>query len=220
MAKKEKTESSMPLTGQPRWAGDEERQLLGVLQEAESAYEDALLRLSRVYSKGNRPQEAVPLMERLATVTQDPEKKAFCHLSVGQLLEQLREYDMAMEHYSHALLLEPSNACSWYFVHNNIGCCLNHAERFEEAEQYCREAIRIDPTRYNAYINLGVSLEAQERFVEAAKSFLDAMKANAVDIELIEHLEGLVEEHLEIEEDMGNIRSVLEEFRTEHGFNS
>ncbi len=210
----------MPLPDRPRWAGDEERKLLGVLHETETAYEDALLRLSRSYSKSDRPLDAVPLMERLATVAQDPEKKAFCYLSVGQLLEQVREFDSAMEHYSRALLLEPTNACSWYFVHNNIGCCLNHSERFEEAEHYCRDAIRIDPTRYNAYINLGVSLEAQERYVEAAKSFLDAMKANAVDIELIEHLEGLVKEHVEIEEDMSDIRNVLEEYRMDHGFHS
>jgi tetratricopeptide (TPR) repeat protein len=218
VAKKEKTESSVPRPDQTRWAGDEERQLLGVMREAESAYEDALLRLSRQYSKGNRPQDAIPLMERLALITQDPEKKAFCHLSVGQLYEQVREYATALDHYGRALLLEPTNSCSWYFIHNNIGCCLNHAERFEEAEQYCRDAIRIDAARYNAHINLGVSLEAQERYVDAAKSFLDAMMTNAVDVELLEHLEGLVNEHMEIEADMANIRSVLEEFRLDHGF--
>jgi tetratricopeptide (TPR) repeat protein len=107
------------------------------------------------------------------------------------------------------MMLEPANPCSWYFIHNNIGCCLNHLDEFEEAEQYCRDAIRVDPTRYNAYINLGVSLEGQGQFIEAARSFVDAIKADADDLELVQHLRCLVEEHEEIANGITDINDVL-----------
>ena len=29
--------------------------------------------------------------------------------------------------------MEPIRNDVWYFIHNNMGCCLNHTERFEEA---------------------------------------------------------------------------------------
>ncbi len=193
--------------------GEEEQQLLDKVKQAEAAYEDAMLRLSRFYSKVDRPQAALSYMERLNACTTDPEKKAFCFLSMGQLMEQSKDYEAALEYYAQAMLLEPSNSCSWYFIHNNIGCCLNHTERYLEAERYCRDAIRIDPARYNAYINLGVSLEAQERFIEAARSFLDAIKANADDLELVQHLEELVTDHEEIASDITNIEAFLKSYR-------
>jgi tetratricopeptide (TPR) repeat protein len=199
--------------GRDKWEGEEEQQLLERVKQAEASFEDAMLRVSRYYSKMNRPHSALSYMERLNACTTDPEKKAFCLLSMGQLMEQGKEYDTALEYYAQAMLLEPSNSCSWYFIHNNTGCCLNHTERFEEAERYCRDAIRIDPGRYNAYINLGVSLEAQERFIEAARSFLDAIKANADDLELVEHLEELVSDHEEIASDITNIHAVLKSAR-------
>jgi tetratricopeptide (TPR) repeat protein len=136
---------------------------------------------------------------------------------MGQLMEQGRDYDAAIEYYMKALLLEPSNSCSWYFIHNNIGCCLNHSERFDEAEEYCREAIRIDSLRYNAYINLGVSLEAQGRYLDAARSFVNAMNANASDIELVQHLEDLLSQHDEIGSGISEIHEVIRFYRERNG---
>ena len=187
--------------------------LLANSKRVQGELENTLLKISRHYSRINEPLKAATYMERLISVTEDSEKKAFCLLSLGQLMEQSGEYESAMDHYRRAMMLEPSNSCSWYFIHNNMGCCLNHQERFEEAEKYCREAIRIDPARYNAYINLGVSLEAQEEFLEAAKSFLDALQSDAEDIELVSHVEELVEEHSEIALQIQGIREALTGYR-------
>jgi tetratricopeptide (TPR) repeat protein len=196
-----------------RWGQGELESLLSNSKKVQAELESNLLKISRYYSQMNEPHRAAVYMEQLISVTGDGEKKAFCLISLGQLMEQGGDFDIAMEHYRRALLLEPSNECSWYFIHNNMGCCLNHQERFEEAEEFCREAIRIDPARYNAYINLGVSLEAREQFVEATKSFLDAMQSDAEDIELVMHVEDLVEEHSEIALHIEGIREALNVFR-------
>ena len=216
MAKRKEVASSQRLPENQHWGAEVEEELLEKVKEAEAAFEDAMLRLSRYYSKSEKPQSALMYMERLLGSSNDPEKKAFCLLSMGQLMEQGRDYDGAMEYYKRAMMLEPANPCSWYFIHNNIGCCLNHLEEFEEAEQYCRDAIRVDPSRYNAYINLGVSLEGQEQFVEAARSFLEAIKADADDLELVQHLQCLVEEHQEIASGIADLEDALRAYRTTH----
>jgi len=191
----------------------EEQRLRDNLKTQEGAFEDAVLRLSRFYSRTDRPMLALKYIERLNACTTEPEKKAFCYLSMGQLLEQNRDFEAAISAYSQAYLLEPVNSTSWYFIHNNLGCCLNHCERYEEAERYCREAIRIDPTRYNAYINIGVALEGQERYAEAVRAFIRALKTNSSDTDVLQHLEDLVADHDEIASEITDISEQMEDCR-------
>ena len=196
-----------------QWGENNLDPLLESVRRAQSEMENALLKISRHYSRLDEPEKAATYMERLIAVTEDSEKKAFCLLSLGQLMEQCAEYETALEHYKHAMMLEPANNCSWYFIHNNMGCCLNHLEQYEDAERYCRDAILIDPARYNSFINLGVSLEAQECYLEATQSFLNALKADAEDMELIIHIEELIEEHSEIADQIEGIRETLTIYR-------
>jgi tetratricopeptide (TPR) repeat protein len=191
----------------------EELRLQDNLKAQEGAFEDAILRLSRFYSRTDRPMLALRYIERLNACTTDPEKKAFCYLSMGQLLEQNRDFEAAISAYSQAYLLEPVNSCSWYFIHNNLGCCLNHCERYEEAEKFCREAIRIDATRYNAYINLGVALEGQEKYPDAVRAFIKAVKTNSADTDVLQHLEDLVADHEEISSEISDLMEQMEDCR-------
>ena len=191
----------------------EEQKLQENLKAQEGAFEDAVLRLSRFYSRTDRPMLALKYIERLNACTTEPEKKAFCYLSMGQLLEQNRDFEAAISAYSQAYLLEPVNSTSWYFVHNNLGCCLNHCERYEEAERYCREAIRIDPTRYNAYINFGVALEGQAKYADAVRAFIKAIKTNSSDTDVLQHLEDLVSDHIEISAEITDILEQMEDCR-------
>jgi tetratricopeptide (TPR) repeat protein len=199
-------------TGNER-ENQEEKRLQENLKVQEGAFQDAILRLSQFYSRTDRPMEALKYIGRLNACTTEPEKKAFCYLSMGQLLEQGRDFEAAISAYSQAYLLEPVNSTSWYFIHNNLGCCLNHCERYEEAEKYCKEAIRIDPTRYNAYINFGVALEGQEKFADAVRAFIKAMKTNSSDTDVLQHLEDLVADHEEISSEITDISEQMEDCR-------
>jgi CheY-like chemotaxis protein len=102
---------------------------------------------------------------------------------------------MAIRHYSQALSLEPAEGCVWYLIHNNLGYCLNHFGRFDEAEFYCRKAIEIDPARQNAYKNLGIALEGQEDYAGAAMCYIRAVHTNASDARSLRHLESLADKH-------------------------
>jgi tetratricopeptide (TPR) repeat protein len=115
--------------------------------------------------------------------------------------------------YRRALALEPKDESVWYYAHNNLGFCLNQIHRHSEAEPFLRQAIEIDPKRYNAYKNLGVSLEAQGEYAEAAQLFVKAMVISPHDIRDLVHLEDLLDEHEVVYLQVPEIRADLERCR-------
>lgn len=102
--------------------------------------------------------------------------EAYCLLSIGQLQEQQENYAAAIDWYRKAFRLRPGADGTWYLLHNNLGYCLNRFGLHAEAEQLCRKAIAIDPRRHNAHKNLGLALEGQGCFNEAAREYLDAAR--------------------------------------------
>ena len=194
-----------PPPGRRVTAEEAEKLLLEQLKESGDGNEEALWNLAEFYSRTGRQQKAIKYVERLIAGTDDPESQASYYLNLGQLMEQLQEYQVAITYYSHAFSLEPINNPTWYLINNNLGYCLNHFNNFSDAEGYCRNAIKIDPERHNAYKNLGIALEGQGKYPEAAESYLKAVKANAGDPRAFGLLEKLVMEHPEIEEHIPDI---------------
>jgi tetratricopeptide (TPR) repeat protein len=152
-------------------------------------------------------------LERYLANADDPEKRAGCYLGLGQLMEQMKDFESAISFYSRAFVLEPENTSTWYLIHNNLGFCLNHFGRYSEAEGYCRSAIKIDPSRHNAYKNLGVSLAGQGDYANAADSFISATKANAADGRALRLLEQLFVEHHEVKAEMPDIEERIQACR-------
>jgi Flp pilus assembly protein TadD len=74
---------------------------------------------------------------------------------------------------------------------DNRGYCLNQLQRFSEAERFCKKAIEIKASWHNAYKNLGVSMEGQGYYVEAAKLYLMALSKTPADGRYLMHLEVL-----------------------------
>jgi tetratricopeptide (TPR) repeat protein len=192
---------SLPPTadgGKPVTAEEAEQILLKQLETQERKEEDVLWDLAKLYSLTGRQILAFDCVQRLVEIAENAEKKAACHLAMGQLMEQMQDFGTAIQYYSQALTLEPVNNSTWYLIHNNLGYCLNHFGRHKEAEPYCRRAIEIDPQRHNAYKNLGVSLEGQGQHAQAAMSYVRAVQANASDPRALRHLEGLLEKYSEV----------------------
>lgn len=91
-----------------------------------------------------------------------------------------------------------------------MGYCLNKLGRHSEAEEYCRAAIEINPNRYNAHKNRGLSLQHQSRHAEAARSFILATKLCPEDGRALEHLRDLISAHPEIAEDIPELMELFE----------
>jgi tetratricopeptide (TPR) repeat protein len=190
-----------------------EKILLANLKKCEDGLESTVLDLVLLYSRLGRQETAMQHLDRLICATIDPEKKAQYFLRMGQLMEQIRNYEGAITFYTQAFSLEPDNNTVWYFINNNLGYCLNHFDQYVEAEPYCRAAIKIDPLRQNAYKNLGISLEGQGEFTRAAESYIKAVEINAADPRALYLLEDLVRQHKDIEIIMPDIYTQIEKCR-------
>lgn len=201
--------------GRPVSAKEVEKFLLEDLQKRGPKSEGALYNLAIFYSKTNRQSIALDYMKRLMDNTDDPEKKGHYLLTMGQFMEQIGDYDSAIAFYRQAFSLEPVDSQVWYYINNNLGYCLNHFGKHQEAERYCRAAIRIDPQRHNAYKNLGISLEGQGQYPEAAKLYVVALRSNPADSRALVHLENLLTKHSEVSLEIPDIDERLEECREE-----
>jgi tetratricopeptide (TPR) repeat protein len=109
--------------------------------------------------------------------------------------------------------MEPTSSWVGYFLNNNLGYSLVQVGLFEEAEPYLRAAIEIDPKRLNAYKNLGLSLQGQRRYSEAAISYLESIKTCPADSRAFKHLEALVDEHPELTTQVPHLKEQFEESR-------
>ena len=167
--------------------------LLKKLDEGETIQDRVIWDLVKFYSITGRPSKAIRYIQRLLKLAETTEAQAALYLSLGQLLEQLQDYDSAILCYSRALAMEPVNQQIWFLIHNNLGYCLNILGEFEDAEACLREAIRIDPERHNAYKNLGIALEGQGRSLEAVNCYVDAVRANPYDPRALKLMENLLD---------------------------
>jgi tetratricopeptide (TPR) repeat protein len=167
--------------GQKITAEEAEHILLERVKKQEEALGSALLDLARFYQQNGHYQIAKTIIDRVEELARGPEEKAHCHLRLGQLAEKMDDFEAAVSYYSQAYRLEPAITDVWYFINNNLGYSLNQLGRYEEAEGYCRAAIKIDPKRHNAYKNLGISLQGQGALAEAAANYIQAVRNEASD---------------------------------------
>jgi len=134
------------------------------LKETQDHFEDAIWELIWFYSSTGRQDLSSRYLLLLMELTGDPEKQAFYWLTLGQLMEQIQDFEKAIECYKQGFRMKPTTSWVWYFINNNLGYSLVQVGLFEEAEPYCRAAIEIDPKRHNAYKNLGLSLQGQKKY--------------------------------------------------------
>lgn len=153
--------------------------------------------------RNGKHEAALSYLEKAFFITDDPTELARIHLAIGTVYERARDYRSAAERYKAAFTLPKEEDETWYFLNNNLGYSLNQLGRCAEAEGYCRAAIGIDPQRHNAHKNLGIALQGQERYSEAAACFLHAALISPQDPRSLRHLDELLREHLkEVEKDI------------------
>jgi tetratricopeptide (TPR) repeat protein len=194
-------------------AEEAEKMLLEKLKQGGPDSEEALWELAIFYSRTNRQSKAMDYIRQLMDRTDDPEEKGLYFLKMGQFMEQIQDYSSAITYYRQAFSLEPVNSEVWYYINNNLGYCLNYFGKYQEGERYCQAAIKIDPQKHNAYKNLGISLEGQGQYSEAAKLYVAAIRTNAVDDRALGHLENLLAKHNEVSLQIPDIDEQLQNCR-------
>jgi tetratricopeptide (TPR) repeat protein len=190
-----------------------EESFLAQLEERGGTCKDTLWQLVRVYSLMKRPDDALNYLFKMIQLSDDKEENASFFLTLGQMMEQKGDYAAAIDYYRGAFCLKPSNNEVWYLVNNNLGFCLNELGRHDEAEGYLRAAVRIDPTRANAFKNLGLCFMERGDYIRAAENFIAAVKANASDPRALRHLEEILSDHPELFKKIADLPRILMQCR-------
>ena len=135
------------------------------------------------------------------------EQIACLKLSAGCDAEDAGDFYRAIKEYLCGLEHPSEDFDTRYFLNNNLGYSLIQVGEYVEAEKYCREAISINPHRYNAHKNLGLALKGQGQYLEAANSLQLAsmMSANP---RARKHLDELLFEHPEIKDSLDHLEVV------------
>ena len=149
-------------------------------------------KLAEFYAKANRHDLALQYLDKLVSRMKGDDAKCLLgYMRMGMLMEEVKDYKAAILYYTKVLTYQCTWSLNRYFMNNNIAYCLNQLGRYAEAETFCRNAIKIDPTLHNAYKNLGVSLEGQGRYHPAAECYSKAAMICPKDTRAEQHFEAL-----------------------------
>lgn len=135
----------------------------------------------------------IKLMQKYGLQPDLSESIACILIREGGYCEKLGDYKNALRFYESSLPFEIKDQLFKYLRLNNFAFCLNYFRQFESAEKYLREAVQILPDRYNAWKNLGVCLEHQCQFEEAAESYLKAILLSRGEERSVLHLKRLID---------------------------
>lgn len=206
------TVSELP-DGQAVTSEEMERALLAELEEDRSPQAQTLWNLAILYSRTDRHDRAIECMNRVSTMADGSEEEASCYLAMGQLREQIGDYENAARYYRGAFGLKPRDTDLWYWINNNLGYCLIRLCQFKEAEGYLKSAVAIDPRRSNAFKNLGLALAARKEYAKAAEYLVRATQVNAADPRSLTHLEQLVVAHPDLMVEVPDLQEKLDACR-------
>ena len=171
----------------------------------------ALKNISAVYSYDERHEEALKLVEDYINTDSSISFKIELLLLQGRIAEQMCDYNIAIKCYQKALGYGRQSGMEYYFVYNNLGFCYNFEKDFDKAERACSEAIGINPDRYNAWKNLGVSMECRGKYKDAVRYFMKAAYLSKGETRTMMHLHRLLRRSPEIRQNLATLKAEFEE---------
>lgn len=131
-------------------------------------------------------------------------------LKQGAICESMRDYSLAMDYYAmgiqaYATMIEPDQE-EGYWLFNNSAFCYNYERLFQGGQKQTNKAISLNGEQYNAWKNLGVSLEHQYRYVEAAASYMASYIkcGGGRDPRPMMHLERIFKRHDKLKDALAN----------------
>ena len=204
----QRLQDGIPLTGD-----EMEKVLLDEIEESQGQSREAIWSLGVIYSRTGRQGDAARCVARLRAMAVSDEEHAQCQLAMGQLQEQLGDFESAAHFYRGGLELPAGPGDAWYWLHNNLGYSLIQLGRPSEALPPLEAAVAIDATRPNAHKNLGLAHERLGAHAVAALCFVKATQADASDPRSLGHLESLIAAHPEVLGDVPGLAETLTECR-------
>ena len=114
--------------------------------------------------------------------------RAYLLLKKGRASEYLYEFDDALIYYCRGLASHIVPRKIYFDLWHGVSLCLLYKQDFKQAELCCRRVIELDPNQWQAWKNLGVSLEYQGYVKEAREAYGKTVQLNRENKVAILHL--------------------------------
>jgi len=131
---------------------------------------DIIFLLARVSMTQNYFEDAIPLLE--SGIKLAPQR-ADLHAALGESLFMSGKADKAIAEFQQLIKVDPS-ARSYAFM----GLTYRHLGRFDEAQKYFDDGLKLDPRNASCLFNLGYIAGRQGNQAKAEEYFQRALKAN------------------------------------------
>lgn len=188
------TRSEMVIFCVPNWIQD---WAVNALQPATTGKEKliAFENLLKVCKTGCNFLEGLNILNRVIGDSDMAEHRLRLLFLAGKMSERLYRFDAAIGYYCQSLacVIRPEELHST--IWSNLGFCWLYKRAFKTAEQCCRHAIMLDPRSWEAWKNLGVSLENQRLIQEAFIAYFKAVLLSRVGVLPVKHLIRLSQRH-------------------------
>jgi tetratricopeptide (TPR) repeat protein len=111
-----------------------------------------------------RMSEAETLLEESTAAWRDNHNAWY---NLGQVRDQLKKYDKAVEAYGEAARIRDSDA----MYHYKLGKAYKNNDNFSQAETHLEKAVQLNPKLYGAQFELGTVYEKRDKPKEAAEAY-------------------------------------------------
>lgn len=178
------------------------------LQFAKSA-EDKMSALSaflKVCIAENNLLEGLATTERLLSDPMMIFHRAQLLFHMGNLSERLYDFDAAVGYYCRSLACISRPEDLHQAIWSNLGFCWIYKQDFRTAEQCCRQAVSLNKKSWEAWKNLGVSLECQQQVEEAFLAYFKAVVLSYGRAVPIMHLTRVSRRHPDIVPDTSDFK--------------
>jgi tetratricopeptide (TPR) repeat protein len=145
-------------------------ELLAHAHKAAPENTEVIFLMARVSMTQNYYEDAIPLLESGLKIAP---RRADLHAALGESYFMSGKAERAIEEFKTLIALDPS-ARSYSFM----GLSYRHLGRFDEAEKYFKEGLKVEPQNASCLFNLGFIEERQGNDVRAEELFQHALRSN------------------------------------------
>ena len=121
--------------------------------------------------------------------------RAYLLLYKGRASEYLYEFDDSLIYYCRGLASHIIPRKIYFDLWHGASLCLLYKQDFKQAELCCRRVIELDPNQWQAWMNLGVSLDHQHFLKEALSAYRKAVELSRRNEVPILHLSRFIKRH-------------------------
>ncbi len=146
--------------------------------EGDAQYIEAQLGRADAYFDGDRRDEAVEVLQRLATVHPD---LATVQAALGDILRRTEDCAGAVAAYTAALDLVDITQSRYWFLYYTRGICHDVLDDFEASEADFRQALVLNPDQPLVLNNLGYAMVEQRRNLDEALDMIERAVAGRPD---------------------------------------